>query len=275
MHAHREPIGVAVADASTETDPFYFRGGPVGCLLIHGFTGTPQEMRFLGGRLAARGLTASGVQLAGHCTSIEDFEHCRWIAWYNSAREALVALRANSSATVVVGQSMGALLALKLAAEHPEEIAGVALLSPAVALANPWLRWLRPAFPLVLPLLPARRRYVGKGESDIADPQARAASPNYRRVPLRALHQLLELQHHVRRVLPQVRQPVLVIHSRQDHTCPVTNVAVLEHGLPQPPRTVVLQDSYHVISVDVDRETVAAEVAAFVEQTGGLQSINK
>ena len=251
---------------AADTRPFFFPAGPVGCLLLHGFTGTPYEMRFMGERLFTSGYSVNGVQLAGHCTSVEDLEWRTWQDWYSSARAGLAELRHGRTHIVLIGQSMGALLALKLAVDDPDAVIGVVLLSPALMLSNPWLHRLGPAFPYLLPFLSRRRRYVGKGESDIADPHARAASPNYRRVPLRALHQLLLLQKQVRRILPHVRRQVLVVHSRQDHTCPLSNVELLQQALGNPPRTRVLDASYHVVSVDVEKEQIALEVQAFIAE---------
>ena len=254
---------------SSETLPFFLRGAHPGCLLVHGFTGTPQEMRFLGDCLHRRGYTVNGVRLAGHCTSIDDFERTTWGDWYQSARSGAEELQQDTPQVVAVGQSMGALLALKLAVEYPHAIAGVALLSPALVLSNRWVHRIGPALPLLLPLVRWRGRHLRRGERDVADPQARTESPSYRHVPLQALHQLLVLQKHVRSILPQVRQPVLIIHSRQDHTCPPSNVAILERGLGGPARSLLLEKSFHVISIDVDKERVAAEVTAFVDSVAG------
>jgi carboxylesterase len=219
-------------------------------------------MRFLADRLHMHGYTVDAVRLAGHCTTVEDFGRSTWHDWYRSALAGVEELQQEASQVVVVGQSMGALLALKLAVEYPQVIAGVVLLSPALVLSNPWVHRIAPALPLLLPF--ARQRCIRRGPRDVADPQARAESPSYPELPLPALHQLLTLQKHTRRVLSQVRQPALIIHSRQDHTCPPSNAAILQRGLGGPVRAVLLEDSFHVISIDVDKERVAAEVAAFV-----------
>jgi carboxylesterase len=260
-----------MAQHDVRTAPFSLRAGRIGCLLLHGFTATPHDMRFLAERLHAHGYTASAVQLAGHGTSAEDLERCTWRDWYASARHGLIELQACAPQVVVVGQSMGALLALKLAVDYPGVIGGVALLSPALVVSNRWLPWIAPTLPLLLPFL-GRRRYLSKEQSDIADPRARAQSPSYTRIPLRALRELDRLQHQVRKLLPDVRKPLLVIHSRQDHTCPVENVTILEHAVRGAVHAVLLNDSYHVISIDVERQRVATEVASFVERTVGAGS---
>lgn len=258
----------------SDTLPFLRRGSNPGgtnpgCLLMHGFTGTPQEMRFLGEHLHSGGHAVNVVRLAGHCTSIDEFERTTWLDWYGSAGAGVEELRQDTPRVVAIGQSMGALLALKLAVDYPDAIVGVVLLAPALVLANPWLRRIGPALPWLVPLLTQRTRRIQGGERDVADRQARTQSPSYRQMPLQALHQLVVLQKHVRNLLPQVRQPALVIHSRQDHTCPPSNVSILERSLGGPVRSVFLENSFHVISIDVDKERVAAEVTAFIGSVVG------
>lgn len=253
--------------AVVDTQSFFLPGGPIGCLLLHGFTGTPHEMRFLGTTLAARGHAVSGIRLAGHCTCPEDLAAIRWTDWYASAHEGLKALQPHARRHVVIGQSMGALLALELAVACPQTVAAVVVLAPALVLANPMVRLGGHFLPFVVPLLPARRRFVGKGVRDIADPRARVESPSYRRIPLPALVELLRLQRRVRAQLSRVRQPVLAIHARQDHTCPLENVEILRRGLSGPLTVEVLPESYHVVSIDVERDRVAGLVADFVESS--------
>jgi carboxylesterase len=257
---------VSGADAS---QPFFFPAGETGCLLIHGFTATPQEMRFLGERLHGHGFTVSGVQLAGHGTSIDELERCGWRDWYASAHDGLAALQQHTSRVIVVGLSMGALLALQLAVDCPAVVPRIVLLSPALVLANRWLYWAAPTLPLLLPLLARRWRSVARGERDIADARARVETPSYERIPLRAVHQLLQLQAHVRPLLPRVQQPALIVHSRHDHTCLLANVTILERRLGGPVHRVLLDNSYHVITVDADKEQVARAVAAFAGAPSG------
>ncbi len=260
------------------TLPFFLRGlsnnkDRLGCLLVHGFTGTPQEMRFLGECLHREGHTVSGVCLAGHGTSVDDFARTRWQDWYGSVQSGLEELQQHTPQVVAVGQSMGALLALKLAVDQPQAIAGLVLLAPALELSNPWVRRIGPALPLLLRLVKRQRRHLRRGERDVADLQARSESPSYRQVPLSALHQLLVLQKYVQGILSQVRQPALIIHSHQDHTCPRSNVSLLERSLRGPTRALLLQDSFHVISIDVDKERVASAVTAFLATVGAPASV--
>jgi carboxylesterase len=175
---------------------------------------------------------------------------------------------------VVVGLSMGALLGLRLAAERPAEVAGLVLLSPAAALGRGVVRWLRHPLRVlgaldarVAPLQAALARVLfGKGGSDIADAAVRAGHPGYRHVPLRALMQLLALQRVARADAPRVTQPVLMIHATQDHTCPVAAAQHLYARLgSRAKRLVLLEDSFHVVTVDRERARVQAEVREFLD----------
>lgn len=247
--------------------PFHFPGGRISCLLLHGFTATPEEMRFLGERLAALGHTVRGTRLAGHGTHEEDLRGSRWQDWCASARADLEELREESDQVFVIGQSMGALIALHLAAEHPRDIAGLALLAPAIRLRQRWLPWIRP----LLPLLALAQPYQGKDSAgDVADPESLTRRLTYRRIPLRSVHQMLELRRRVLRRLPSITPPALVMHSRQDHTCDATSLEVLARRLGGSVDTVLLEDSFHCLSVDVDRETVADRIGSFVQRVAAV-----
>ncbi len=239
---------------------FHWIGGPVACLLLHGFTATPEEMRFLGSRLHDAGHSVLGVRLAGHGTSPEDLEATRWQDWLDSASQGLRRVRDRAEHVVVVGQSMGGLLGLRLAAHSPNDIDTLVLLAPALRLTRPWLQWIRPALPLVA----LYRRFLDKGESDISDAEARATRAQISQVPVRSLHQFLLLQSAVRRDLPRVHQPALILQSRQDHTCHPAGVDLLRRTLSGPTEIGFFEESFHVLSVDVDREQVAQRILDFI-----------
>lgn len=269
MNAGRQPPPLmAAGERERPTDAFLFPGGDLGCLLIHGFTGTPYEMRYLGERLHAAGYTVHAVRLAGHAGKIEELASVRWRDWYDSVEEGLALLRRTCRHTVAIGLSLGSLLALRLAHAHPQAVSGVVLLSTVLVLANPWARRVGPVLRSVLPVLPRRWRAVAKPASDIADADARRVHPGYRALPWPGILQLLRLQREVRALLPAIRQPALAIHGSQDHTAPIENLTLLRR-LPNLRATVVLPASYHVITVDVDKERVAAETLQFIESVVG------
>lgn len=243
--------------------PFELAGDDTACLLIHGFTATPYDMRFFGEKLHGCGFSVRAVCLPGHASRVEEMERHSWQDWYDAVVDDFDQLPRHSRRRVIVGQSMGALLALKLAHDRPDEVDGVVAVSTALVASNRLLNWAAPILPLLHTWLPSAWRILGKGDSDIADPKARQESQAYRGVPLRSVHELLELQKAVRPLLPAIRQPVLAIHSRQDHTCPVENVAMLEGDLGGPVRSLWLDNSFHVVSVDCDKEIAVDAICRF------------
>jgi carboxylesterase len=213
-------------------------------------------VRPLGDALAAAGFPVRAVRLAGHGTTPDDLAGTRWRDWLESAEDGLRALRATTPRAAVAGVSLGTLLALHLAARRPDEVAAVVCGATPLRLADRRtallrsLRWL-PAVRRRFAVLPKRGR-------DISDAAARAASRSYDVMPLPAVLSLLELRSVVRRELPRVRQPVLVLHGRHDHAAPVSNVVLLRRRLGS--RQVeehVLERSWHVLTEDVEHDLVA------------------
>lgn len=247
-----------------DTNEFFFPGQGISALLIHGLTGTPFEMRYLGEQLASAGVRVLGVKLAGHAGAPEELATVTHANWYESAVEGFERLRAYGDPNIVVGLSMGALLAIRLAIDQPEAVAGVVMLAPAFFLGRRSrfvLRALRPAAKLADVLF-----FHQPGGADIHDAAARGSHPGSRLIPLRAALNLLELSDYVRPKLSAVAQPALLIHSRNDHVCPfATNVAFVMGNLgSQQKRLVALEESFHVVTVDSEKARVAREVVEFI-----------
>jgi carboxylesterase len=252
------------------TEAFYLPGTrPPPCLLIHGFTGMPFEMRHLGERLNAHGHAVLGVRLAGHGRTVEDLARTTWADWYRSAAEGCTRLAAAARQPVAaIGLSLGALLAVHLAHERPAEVRGLVLMGAALTLGDWRVRWLAPVLARVPPLRD-RFRIIPKGGagSDIRDPEARRAHPSYREVPLDGIVSLLELQRLVRAELPAVRQPALIVHGALDRTAPPAVAATLARRLGSTHRrTVILPESAHVVTVDRERDRVVAVVREFLAE---------
>jgi carboxylesterase len=246
------------------TGEFFLPGSGLSALLIHGLTGTPYEMRSLGERLTAAGVRAQGIRLAGHGGGPEELGEVTHSNWYESVVDGFERLRAYDEPSVVIGLSMGAVLAARLAIDQREAVSAVVMLSPAFYLpfwARTALRVLRPAIDI------ANRIYIDQQSgSDIHDAAARRIHPSNRLMPLRAALNLIELSDQVRPKLTDLVQPTLVIHSRRDHTCPfVKNVEFLMNHLGcTDKRLVALDESFHVITVDSERERVADEILEFI-----------
>ncbi|MEW2549183.1 alpha/beta fold hydrolase [Streptomyces sp. NPDC047002] len=236
-------------------EPFRHAGGDVGVLLCHGFTGSPRSLRPWAEYLAGRGLTVSLPLLPGHGTRWQDMQPTGWRDWYAGVDQALGELREECGQVFVFGLSMGGALALRLAAKRAKDVSGLVLVNPAVRMHG--------LAPYALPLL----RHVLPSAKGLANDIARDGVDEigYDRVPLRAAHSMRQLFALVDGALPQVTQPLLLLHSKQDHVVPPWDAErVLSRVSSADVREVVLEQSYHVATLDHDAERIFEESAAFV-----------
>ncbi|MFJ2903528.1 alpha/beta hydrolase [Streptomyces sp. NPDC087212] len=236
-------------------EPYRHEGGSVGVLLCHGFTGSPQSLRPWAERLAERGLTVSLPLLPGHGTRWQDMQVTGWQDWYAELDRELRALGERCEKVFVAGLSMGGTLALRLAARHGEAVSGLMLVNPgnrmhgAAQYALPLLRHLVPSAPGIA--------------SDIAKPTG--VELGYDRVPLHAAHSLRALFRVVDRELPQVTQPLLLLHSPQDHVVPPADAArILGRVSSRDVHEVLLEQSYHVATLDHDADRIVEESLTFI-----------
>ncbi|MEZ4364936.1 MAG: alpha/beta fold hydrolase [Kofleriaceae bacterium] len=241
--------------------PLELPGDDRGVVVVHGFTSSPQSIAPLARALAARGHTVAAPLLPGHGTSASELAATTRDAWRGAVEAAVDALRARCRVVAVVGQSLGGLLALELAARRPDVAAVASLAAPLWldGLGGRAARWTGPGG-----LLRGRVRALPKlGGADVRDAEAKAADSSYRLIPTAALAELCALMPEVEAALPAIRQPVLVVHSVADHTAPVGSAARIQGLVPQA-RLRLLEHSFHLLAVDVDREVVAAEVGDFL-----------
>jgi carboxylesterase len=248
-----------------KTAAFELGTGEDACLLLHGFTGSPWEMRPVGEALAARGLHVRAIQLPGHGTTPEALLDVTHRDWLLAATQALSALR-HHRRVFVAGLSMGALLALELAARHPEHVQGLALMAPAIHFAgvHMWLlkRLRRHA------LLERFKPWILKKTCDLSCPVALAEAPLLASFPSARLQCLWELQDLALAALPQVRCPTFVATSRQDHVVDPEGGALIVRGLTAAPlvRTLQLDTGYHIMPRDVGAPRLLAELGDFFDR---------
>jgi carboxylesterase len=266
--------GTAVtADSSTLSLGFSL--GPehaaVGVLLLHGFTGSPFEVRLLGDHLAGLGYAVEGPRLAGHAARTADLAASRWPDWLASADRALDRLATRADALVVCGLSMGGLLTLELARRRAADLAAVCVLAPALFLTSSALRFVDVTRRMP-PVLFGRAALPKLAGSDIRDREMRrlnGIAQGRAWMPLPALASLVDLGAHVRAHLAEVRLPILLAHSRSDHTVPFACMEAVAAAVGTPRRDVrrlILERSYHVLTLDVERETVFQAVADHIRE---------
>lgn len=242
-------------------EPFYFPGGPVGCLLVHGFTGAPKEMLDLGRHLADQGHTVHGVRLYGHATRVEELPRARWRDWLASVEDGYHLLKGRCDQVVLMGLSMGGVLSLTFSSRF--QVAGVVAMSTIFSLpADPRLRFIG-----ILSLIVKR---IDKGEPDWMDPEAEADHIDYPYYPTRSIAELRDLLKEMRKALPRVTAPALIIHSKTDGGVAPHNAENLLAALGSEDKSLAwIERSGHVITRDIERQAVFDMATAFVEKVTG------
>jgi carboxylesterase len=255
--------------------------GQAGVLLAHGITGAPTEMKPLVRRLAAAGFTVACPQLSGHCSTLKELKKTRWTDWYASLEASLEMLREQCSTVFVSGLSMGALLALELAARHPGKVDGVATLSATFFYDG----WNVPRFSqrYLLPLaMHSPLRYFWSyhepspyGIKDerirniIAAVYASDATQmpekyGYSEFPGVTIRETFRLINAVKRNLGNIVAPLLVVHATEDDMASPENARFLAAGVGSSEvETFLVDDTYHVLTLDRRKDDVANRVAAF------------
>jgi carboxylesterase len=247
-----------IRNSHLEGDAFFWQGGKTGALLIHGFTATTAEVRLLGKYLHERGYSVSAPLLPGHQTTPQDMNRRRWREWTDAADDAYKQLAAHCERVYVCGESMGALLSLYLASEHPEA-AGLVLYSPALRVAN-HASTMRLAYLL--------HRFIPHVKKPIREPsEADARWKGYAVNPVPALVQLNDLQREVRQRLPRIRQPLLVIQGRRDKTIDLRSGEIILQGIASKDRDMLwLEESTHCVVLDKEWERAAELTVEFMQR---------
>ena len=240
-----------------ETAAYFLPGGPCGVVLVHGYTGTPMELRPLGDYLAAQGFTVLGVRLPGHGTSWQELEQTTWPEWYQAVVDGVQKLQGCCESVSVAGLSLGGLLAVKAAAELP--LASVVLMSTPIYVRD-WRAPLVKFLQLFIHRL-KRRKYNG---SDLRQ----RYDFSYAEMPTRPLPSLFALRDLCRdEYLQKVTVPALIIQSRVEHTVkPASAQFIYEHLGSRRKQLLWLQKSGHVLTLDEESPLVCAAVGTFLKE---------
>jgi carboxylesterase len=222
-------------------EPFAADGGSVGFVLSHGFTGTPASMRAWGEHLAAAGFSVRVPRLPGHGTTWQDANTTRWPDWYGAVEAAYDELTPTCDHVFAGGLSMGGTLATRLAEQR--DVAGLVLVNPAYATERrdaglaKYISWAVKSRPSI--------------GGDIKKPGEN--EPSYDRTPVVAFVSLQQLWKVTLEDLHKVRCPVLMYRSRIDHVVePLSGRLLIERVTATTVREVILEDSYHVATMDND-----------------------
>jgi carboxylesterase len=239
-----------------EAEPFAADGGPIGAVLCHGLTGMPGSMRPWGEQLAAAGLTVRVPRLPGHGTTWQDANRTSWQDWYAELQRTFDDVRSRCEKTFVMGLSMGGTVVLRLAQERGADVAGIVVVNPSLFTLRKEAKLL-PLLRLLVPSMPP----VG---NDIKKPGV--TEPAYDRLPVKAAYQLAQLWKLTNADLGKITQPLLVLTSRDDHVVePANSERLMDGAGTTDKRQVILEDSFHVATMDNDLPRIVEESLAFVQ----------
>jgi carboxylesterase len=243
-----------VASVMKGAEPFGFDGGEHGVLLIHGYTGSPQGLRPWGEYLASEGFTVLCPRLPGHGTHVDDLHAVKAGEWIAEVEMSMRGLRERCETISVGALSMGGALALYLAENHPQEIASMALVNASVYSDDPRR---------VLAPLMGKVRLAMKGlGNDVADPAQTELC--YPKISTSASAEVLRMMASVNADLEKVQAPTILFVSRQDHVVPIGNTQRIHDRISSTEKEIVwLEQSYHVATLDYDKEIIFERSAEF------------
>jgi carboxylesterase len=237
--------------------------GEVGCILLHGFTGSPAEMQALGHFLAEQQITVSIPVLPGHGQKPEDLLPIKWTDWVTCVREELERLQSHCRHIFVAGQSMGGTLALHLATH--QRVDGIITYAAPVTFAHrllPWIPWIQKFY----------HYYPKKYGTDVRDPESKARLKHYPVYPLPAILEFQKLIQHTFDDLNEITAPLCVMHSRQDHTIMPVNAELIMNSVRSLQKEQHwFQNSYHLLTVDVDKDEVQQFTLDFMRRYAGQE----
>jgi carboxylesterase len=246
-------------------EPFFLPGDPSkpACLLIHGFTGTPKEMRWMGEYLNQQGYTCLGVRLTGHATHPEDMIRSRWTDWVASVEDGYHILCGLTDDIFLVGLSMGGILALLTATQL--DVKGVIAMSTPARLPTDYPVWFLKLVSFFIPYRLKSKEPPGSGWFDKAAYQDHVA---YAKNPVRATAELKKLILEMRAALPKLNIPVLLMHSKDEQYILLENMeSIYKELINASDKTkLTITGSGHVLSRDASRELVFKAAATFIQR---------
>lgn len=251
-----------------DPSPIDVAGASPAVLAIHGYGATPLEVQLVTDVAAGLGLRAHAPLLPGHGTHAKDLVRTDFGQWSQAVEQAFDDLAGSNGSVIVVGISLGSLLAAHLALVRPERMLGLGMLSNATRLSP-----LTAALPLhLVERLRIRDFWVPKNGADIADPVARATQLTYNVQPVYGGIEVMNAGARIERLLPRISRPAFVAHGLHDHVCPVENAQRVANGLASREKTVlILPRSRHIVTRDFDRTLLAGELRDFIATLAGMR----
>ena len=237
-------------------EDFFYEGGNVGILVIHGFTGSTQSIHYFGKGLADAKFTVLAPRLTGHGISPEEMEKAEFKDWLQDVEEALDELRLHADKIFVAGLSMGGALTLYLA-ENYDDILGIITINAAIDMPD-LERLYQSAYSKEL-------KFVSGIGSDIKKPDVTELA--YDKTSVKSMRELIRLMKKVREDLANIHCPALIFSSTTDHVVPPSNSATIYQQIQSTDKTLIkLHDSFHVATLDNDRDLIIKKSIDFIHE---------
>jgi carboxylesterase len=248
--------GYVLYNPQLEGGEFFLEAGPVGVFLSHGYTATSAEVRLFARRLHEKGFSVGGPLLAGHGTRPEDLNRVKWQDWVDSGEKVYEQFKSRCEHVFVVGESMGALVALVLASKHPE-VSGVLLYAPAIE--------------LIMSSADKVKLYLGANFMPFVMRESLDASDKWQgyhpELPTKGIVQLLRFQEATKKILPKVKQPIIVFQGRKDTTVAAQVGDIILRGVSSTVKEHHwMENSSHPILIDDELDAVTDLSLQFIEK---------
>lgn len=242
-------------------ESLYFPGSETAVLFCHGFLGTPQSIHHVCQQIARNGFTVYAPRLQGHGTSYQDLERYTHYDWVKDIHTAYQSLRAKHSRVFIAGQSMGGTLALHTAAFF-QDAAGIALINPAIDIPE-----------MERAVKQTSAAFIKEERPDIRIPQEEEIT--YSHVPTASVRSLLELTASVIPKVSSISCPAFVAASRIDHVVPPANAIAIHENLSSSFKSFEwLEHSYHVATLDADRDFLAERLSSWMSSIVSADSLS-
>ncbi|HVW26563.1 MAG TPA: alpha/beta fold hydrolase [Polyangiaceae bacterium] len=266
------PTDPGALQGTGDPSPIRIEGKFPAVVAFHGYAGTAFEVRLVVDAAKDAGLAAYAPNLPGHGTNARDLAKTRFDDWLCGGEEALDSVLASSDKAIVVGLSMGSLVAAHLAAKRSRDVCGLGMLANATRLTWPF-----PALFLKLwDRLGLPDFSMPKTTSDIGDPLARANHVTYGLQPVRAAMEVVRGGKRTEALLGSIHVPALIAHGKQDRVCPFANAERVLRLLGSTDKTlVVLPRSHHIVTRDYDKDVLRRALAGFFTHVAGRQEVTQ
>ncbi len=242
-------------------EPFYFPGNKTGCLLVHGFTGAPKEMRWMGEYLAEEGFSVLGVRLAGHATNPEEMIRTRYVDWIHSVEDGYHLLSGATDRIVLIGLSMGGVLSLLMSTKL--DVVGVIAMSAIYELGDPRVKYTK-SLSRFVKYMPKTNQVPG---ATWFDQESWKDHISYPKNPVRSIAEILPLLAEMRAALPKIDVPTLLVHSHNDTYIPPDSMEKIYNALGTTDKEMMwVTESGHVIPREPAKAEVFPKAAEFIRR---------